>query len=236
MNKPSDESATRPPWGIPHGGIEAYSAKASGYFAAARYDYVAELPPNRNAKILEIGCGEGETGALALSEGKCGFYCGVEICRKAAQKAKEKISQVLLGDIEKLELLWQPATFDVLILSEILEHLVDPWRTLRKIRPLMKAGGLVFASSPNVSHYRVISMLLRGEWTLTDFGVMDRTHLRWFTPKTYAELFESCGYCVDLVRELTPLSKKARVANVLMFGRLQHLFISQINLKAHCPT
>jgi hypothetical protein len=77
-------------------------------------------------------------------------------------------------------------------------------------------------------------MLLRGNWVLTDSGLMDRTHLRWFTPMSYRELFESTGFRVDLVRELTPLTRKSCVANLLTLGRLKHLLIVQINLRAHC--
>lgn len=219
---------------IPHAGLEAYAAKATEYFGSARSDYVAALPPSIHAKILDIGCGDGGTGVLAFSEGKCVVYCGVELLPAVADKARPRISQVLVGDIENLELPWPPGTFDALILSEILEHLIDPWAALRKIRPLMKPGGLVFASSPNVAHYRVITMLLRGDWSLTDVGVMDRTHLRWFTPKTYTAMFESCGYTVDLVQEVSPLSKKARVASALTLGKLRHLFLPQIDLRAHC--
>jgi 2-polyprenyl-3-methyl-5-hydroxy-6-metoxy-1,4-benzoquinol methylase len=216
------------------GGVEAYSSKDAAYFAGARRDYVAELPRNANGKILEVGCASGMTGALALSEGKCGFYCGIEICEGAAENAKSKINEVLLGNVETLELPWDPETFDALILSEVLEHLVDPWTTLRKLRPLLKSGSLVFASSPNISYYRVISMLAGGKWTLTDFGPMDRTHLRWFTPDAYRNLFESCNYQVDGLREHQPLGKKAHVIDLLTFGRFKYLFIEQIDLRAHC--
>jgi 2-polyprenyl-3-methyl-5-hydroxy-6-metoxy-1,4-benzoquinol methylase len=218
----------------PRGGVEAYSSKNGAYFAGARHDYVAELPRNISGKILEVGCANGMTGALALSEGKCGCYCGVEICEVPAENARNKINEVLLGNIETLELPWHAESFDALILSEVLEHLVDPWTTLLKLRPLLKSGGLVFASSPNISHYRIISMLLRGKWTLTDFGAMDRTHLRWFTPGTYRDLFESCGYQVDSVREHRSLGKKARIANWFTLGRFKYLFMVQIDLRAHC--
>jgi 2-polyprenyl-3-methyl-5-hydroxy-6-metoxy-1,4-benzoquinol methylase len=117
-------------------------------------------------------------------------------------------------------------------MSEVLEHLRDPWETLRKLRPLLKPGAIVLASSPNVSHYHIIAMLLRGEWNLTDVGVMDRTHLRWFTPKTYQEMFESTGYEVEFVRALVIPGWKARLANHLTGGRFRHLFVGQINLKA----
>ena len=215
-------------------GAEAYNAKDfTYYFTNARRDCVRELPPNANARILEIGCGGGGTGALALHDRKCGSYYGVEMFPAAAEMARERLTEVLIGDIEKLDLPWSPESFDALIISEVLEHLADPWATLRKLRGMLRPAGLVFASSPNVSNRKVIAMLMRGEWTLTDSGTMDRTHLRWFTPKTYREMFESCGYCVDSVRELHPLTRKAKALNALTLGRFRHLFVVQIDLRAH---
>lgn len=219
---------------IAHAGLAAYSAKASTYFANARADFVADLPPNPVARILEVGCGEGATGALALAQGRCVAYYGVELCQRAAERAKDRITEVVVGNVEDHELQWTPGYFDALILSEVLEHLTDPWAVLRKIRPLMKPGAKVFASSPNVSHHKIIRMLLAGTWELADAGIMDRTHLRWFTPRTYKSLFESSGYVVDSVGEVGPLSRKARAVSFLTFGRLHHLFVGQVCLKAHC--
>ncbi|HVB56386.1 MAG TPA: class I SAM-dependent methyltransferase [Candidatus Acidoferrales bacterium] len=219
---------------IPHGGEVAYKAKGQDYFSGVRRDYIGELPSNPKARILEIGCGAGETGLYALREGKCGTYCGVELCENVANLARGGISYVVVGNIEEVELPWPPGSFDTLILSEVLEHLVDPWSVLCKLRPLMKPGATIFASSPNISHYSVIRMLLRGEWRLADRGIMDRTHLRWFTPITYRELFESAGYRVDSAREVVPLGLKARLATACSLGRLRHLFIGQIDLRGHC--
>ncbi|MEP6715442.1 MAG: class I SAM-dependent methyltransferase [Terriglobia bacterium] len=215
-------------------GGHAYESKDSSYFAGARRDYVSELPASASAKILEVGCGRGGTGALALSEKKCGAYYGVELCRDAAEAAVQRLTEVVVGDVEQLDLPWEPETFDAVILSEVLEHLADPWATLKKLRVVLKSGGRVFASSPNVAHYRVVAMLLRGDWALTDFGLMDRTHLRWFTPTTYRRMFDSCGYRVDAVREHQPLSRKAQAVSALTFGQFRHLFIRQIDLRAHC--
>lgn len=216
-----------------YGGSEAYSQKTEQYFAGARASYVSELPDNPESSILEIGCGSGGTGALALAQRKCRVYCGVELFEPAAREAAKKLTRVIVGNIEELEMPWQQATFDALILSEVLEHLVDPWSTLRKLRPLLKPGARVFASSPNVSQWRVIWMLLQGEWNLADCGPMDKTHLRWFTPKSYQELFESCGYRVDSVRPVTPLSRKAALVSALTFGTLHHLSVRQVDLRAH---
>lgn len=213
-------------------GASAYDIKADSYFEGARTDFIDELPENPAAHILEIGCSNGNTGALALARNKCGHYTGVEIHQAAALKASEKISQVLIGDIEQMELPWEENSFDVLILSEVLEHLVDPWLVLRRLRPYLKPGALVFASSPNVSHHRIIRMLLRGEWNLTDDGIMDRTHLRWFTPKSFAAMFEDCGYQVVKLEPMSPFRFQVKVQIALLFGKGKHLFIKQIKIKA----
>ena len=214
--------------------VEAYNAKGEHYFAGVRRDYISELPCDGNVRILEIGCGNGDTGALAISEGKCVCYCGVEVYCPAAEVARRKITEVIVGDVENIELPWPSQSFDVLILSEVLEHLVDPWAVLRKLRPLMKPGGQVFASTPNISHYKVVLMLLRGQWRLTDQGVMDRTHLRWFTPQTFRQMFESCGYCVHQVRPVSQLSLKAKIASFILGRRRKYLFWRQIDLRAKC--
>jgi 2-polyprenyl-3-methyl-5-hydroxy-6-metoxy-1,4-benzoquinol methylase len=212
--------------------VAAYNAKQKDYFAGARLDYIAELPKNPNACILEIGCGNGNTGAIAISEGKCARYCAVEIHTPAVEIAKTKITEVVQGNVETMDMPWTSQSFDALILSEVLEHLVDPWAVLRKLRPLMKPGALVFASTPNISHYKVVLMLLRGQFRLTDKGVTDRTHLRWFTPQTFREMFKSCGYCVYQVRSLSPLSLKEKIASFILGKRHEHLFWGQIDLRA----
>ena len=215
-----------------HTASSAYSEKDSNYFDGAREDFIDELPVDPDAKILEIGCSNGNTGALALSRNKCGCYVGVELYEVAALNANEKISQVIIGDIEKIELPFEDNAFDVLILSEVLEHLVDPWKVLRKLNRYIKPGAIILASSPNVSHYRIILMLLRGEWNLTDDGIMDRTHLRWFTPSSFAEMFESAGYSVLKVEPLSPFRMQVKLQLALLLGKGKHLFFKQIKIKA----
>ena len=210
----------------------AYDVKNISYFEGARTDFIDEMPDNPSATILEIGCSNGNTGALALANNKCGKYIGVELNKAAAKVASEKISEVLIGDIEKIVLPWEENTFDVLVLSEVLEHLVDPWRILDRLHRYLKPGALVFASSPNVCHYRIVLMLLRGEWKLSDDGIMDRTHLRWFTPSTFAEMFENSGYEVLKLEPITPFSFKVKLQIAILLGKGKHLFIKQIKIKA----
>jgi hypothetical protein len=89
----------------------------------------------------------------------------------------------------------------------------------------------VFASSPNIAHWTVLRRLAAGRFDYADKGVMDRTHLRWFTPATYRELFEQAGLEVLEVGPVTPLRPKARLLDRLTGGRLRHLFITQIMIR-----
>lgn len=207
-----------------------YETKPSSYFEGCRADYVDALPATPEAAILEIGCASGGTGALALERGKCATYVGVELNPAAAEIAGHKLTQVLTGNVEEMELPFKPASFDALIVSEVLEHLIDPWKVMQRLAPLVKPGGLVFASSPNISHYSVILRLLQGRWELTDKGVMDRTHLRWFTPALFADLFEQAGFQVTEVRPVTPFAGRTRTLNRLTGNRLRHLFMRQISI------
>jgi len=211
---------------------EAYSSKPNRYFSGARTSFIDDLPANPTARLLEIGCGNGDTAAYARKTGKCGWCAGVELCQEPAAEAAKQLEQVLVGDLEQMDLPFPLAHFDVLIMSEVIEHLRDPWAALRKLRPYLKPGARVAAGSPNVAHHSVFRMLLRGRWDYAPMGVMDRTHLRWFTPATYRQLFEDCGYEVVSVSPPSPLRFKASLFNRLTFGQLQHLLHTQIYLQA----
>ncbi len=208
-----------------------YENKARSYFDRARIDYVHRLPLDPSASVLEIGCGTGATGALALKRGRAGHYVGVELFENAAASAREVLSEVIVGDVEQLEFDWQPAAFDALILSEVLEHLREPWAVLHKLSRFVRPGGIVLASSPNVSHWRVIWELMQGRFPLADQGVFDRTHMRWFTPESFAAMFNEAGFSVDRVRPVTPFSPRTRVFSKLTGHRWDHLFMTLLSIE-----
>lgn len=211
-----------------------YSDKEATYFSGGRKDIIDSLSEDPNRKILEIGCGEGSTGAYAKKTGKCGLYVGIELFQGAADIAATRIDQVYVGDVERFELP-ESVMFNALIASEVLEHLVDPWKVLQRLRLHLSSGAIVCASSPNVAHYSMVLMLLRGGWDLAERGRMDRTHLRWFTPKTYAQMFIDCGYEVVSVAALAKPGWKAKLLSNLTSGASDYLTISQVNLRAIRP-
>jgi 2-polyprenyl-3-methyl-5-hydroxy-6-metoxy-1,4-benzoquinol methylase len=189
---------------------DPYAKKPPHYFTGGRPDFVAMLPDNPTASILEIGCGAGETGALAIAAGKCRRYAGVELMPDVAEKARLVSPEIITGDIERMDLNFADQSFDAVILSEVLEHLAWPDKVLQKIGPKLKPGALVLASSPNIAHWKIARDLIRGRFDPSDIGVMDRTHLRWFTPTTYAAMFTAAGYRVERLWPVRPLkgSKK----------------------------
>lgn len=208
-----------------------YHNKLDNYFAGVRHDFL-DLLDCREGRILEIGCGAGDTGQYALKENLCNEYYGIELQEKAGSLALAKLTEVIVGDVEKMPLPWSDGFFDALLLSEVLEHLVDPWSVLEKLKPLLKSNALVFASSPNVCHHSVVRMLLRGHWNLTDVGIMDRTHLRWFTPASYKKLFVESGFNVENVLSVSPMGRKSRILCTLSMNKYEYLFWRQIKLIA----
>lgn len=212
--------------------IDLYEAKNLGYFGNARHDYVRALPDDPGASVLELGCASGATGALALAQKKCSRWVGIELHEPSGLQAREILTEVHIGDVEMMALPFEAASFDALVCSEVLEHLIDPERTLKKLASFLKPGARVYASVPNITHYRVVIDLFLGKFDYRDFGVMDRTHLRWFTPKTLRNLFEVCGIAVD---ELIPLpdSRFRRFASKFPLG---HLAWCGIDLHGHRPS
>ena len=207
---------------------QSYKFKAARYFSGQRRDFIDRLEQRSSCAVLEIGCGDGSTGAYAKSQGKCSLYVGVELSPAAARIAANVADRLYTADIESFDLPEPAQSFDVLIASEVLEHLVDPWAVLKRLRPLLRPGALVFASSPNVAHHSMIRMLIKGRWDLEDLGRMDRTHLRWFTPRSYAQMFRDCGFEIVSLEQVRKPGPRARLINALTGGRLKHLFISQI--------
>jgi 2-polyprenyl-3-methyl-5-hydroxy-6-metoxy-1,4-benzoquinol methylase len=213
-----------------------YGEKAAGYFSSARDDMVTLLSTGQSAHILEIGCGDGATGAAAFAAGKAGHYLGIELMPDVAEQARGRLSEVITADIEKLDLSPFHEKFDALIISEVIEHLIDPWDTVARLLACIKPGGEIIASSPNVAHQKLIRDLIAGRFEYVSEGVMDRTHLRWFTPRSYRALFEGAG-CMDVrVMPIRRPSLMPRLFNRLTRDRYAHLSMTQIMVHARKAT
>ncbi len=206
----------------------SYDTKPASYFGNARHDIVALMTTGKDAHVLELGCGAGGTGKAVLTAGKAGRYTGIELSPDAAALATEALTRVILGNVETMDAATLPQAQDSLIISEVLEHLIDPWAALTKLSTCLKPGAMVYASSPNVAQWHILRDLLRGRFDYTESGIMDATHLRWFTPATYRALFEQAGIEIMSLKPLAPLGRVGRVLHAVFGERFDHLFMGQM--------
>ena len=198
------------------------SEKLPAYYENVRNDLIP-LIPNDAKCILEVGCAAGMTGR-ELKKRPGAFVAGIELNAKAAEAAKKVLDDVLQGSIETIDLPYSDGSFDCVLFADVLEHLVDPLSALLKVRRLLKKGGTVVASIPNVQFHGVIHQLIEGNWTYAKEGILDETHLRFFTYKEIVKLFSKAGYSIQAVEEvLDPQYEKFSSANstTLNFGRTQ---------------
>jgi 2-polyprenyl-3-methyl-5-hydroxy-6-metoxy-1,4-benzoquinol methylase len=148
------------------------------------------------SRVLELGCATGYVTRL-LSHHKGCRVSGVELMPRAAEQARPFCQTLIVGDLEDPSVMGQAAgTYDVILAGDVLEHLRHPDRLLLALRPWLAPGGAWVISVPNVAHWSVRKELLLGRFNYTARGIMDATHLRWFTRQTLRDLLERCGYKV----------------------------------------
>lgn len=158
---------------------------------------VAPFLPDDARRILDVGCGVG--GFAAHLQGREAF--GLEPNDAAADRAERHYVEVYRGAFP--DAVPAGARFDCIVFNDVLEHLVDPWGAVRDCHAMLSDGGRVVASIPNMRYMRVLRRLvINADWTYDNFGVLDRTHLRWFTYKTMRSLFEDGGFEVELLEPI----------------------------------
>ena len=174
----------------------------------ARADYhgharpeIAALVPASARRIVDVGCGRGELGR-ALKAARPGVEVrGVEPMAEAAERARAVLDDVMVAGAEApLPSAWPRP--DCVIFADVLEHLVDPWAVLRAYHALLLPEGTLVVSIPNVRHRSVMAPLLHGRWDYVPAGVLDRTHLRFFSRQTAVELIEGAGFRVKRVERV----------------------------------
>lgn len=157
-----------------------------------------ELIPstNRDGDILEIGAGAGDTLLYAKEHGFAKNIYGVELCKIENSNQDNKIfSDFIIGNIETMDLPFEDSQFDVILCGDVLEHLVNPYKTLELLKRLLKPNGVLIASIPNIREFETMKKIFfQGDFRYEDSGILDRTHLRFFCKKNIIELFENQDY------------------------------------------
>ncbi|MCC6476327.1 glycosyltransferase [bacterium] len=171
--------------------------KPDYYYANARRN-LAELVPTTARRVLDVGCGNGATGAL-IQQLTGAKVTGLEIHPEVASVAREVLTEVFVLDIETATLPFEKHCFDAILLGDVLEHLIDPWKALTKLSQYIKPDGQFIVSLPNIRNLGIIGKLLEGSWDYQEWGILDSTHLRFFARKNMLELFQSAGIEAELV-------------------------------------
>lgn len=145
------------------------------------------------SRVLETGCANGRFTRVLVEHG-C-TVVGVELDPVAAVQAASYCEQVITGNLEDSGLREQiPYGFDVILFGDVLEHLVRPWEVLTSLRSRLNPSGFVVVSIPNIAHWDTRIGLLRGNFDYQDTGLLDSTHLRFFTQRMLWEMMEQTGY------------------------------------------
>jgi 2-polyprenyl-3-methyl-5-hydroxy-6-metoxy-1,4-benzoquinol methylase len=178
-----------------------YDNKPDGYYDNIRREMIQFLPSNPG-KILDVGCGNGAFAEALKGITKAEVW-GIEYMEDQAEIALEKLDKVFSGPCEHFLDELPDNYFDAIYFNDVLEHLVDPYMVLDKIKNKLAHNGVVISSIPNVRHHKTfLKTLFLKDWKYLDHGVMDKTHLRFFTGKSIRAMYEDLGYTVLLHKGL----------------------------------
>lgn len=164
--------------------------------------------PSDSMNILEIGCDCGATLLEIKNRYPNANIYGSELNEKAAQIASH-FATITVNNIEDASLPYANNTFDYIILGDVLEHLHNPQNTLQYCKTLLKDTGYIIASIPNLMHISVMDDLLKGYFTYTETGLLDKTHIHFFTYYEIVKMFQTCGYQItDIGNVVLPITEK----------------------------
>ena len=196
---------------------------------AGRYDFEVD-PSNRNstyglicervpegATVLDVGCSSGNL-AMALERSRHCRVVGVDVDRDAVSAARAKGVEAHLADVTRVpvEAVVGARRFDVIVLADVLEHVANPAAVLAPLSRLLAPGGKALCSFPNITHVDVQLMLAQDQWRTQPVGILDETHLRFFTLASFTDLAVRCGYDVAAVERIR---LPALGTEVLDYGR-----------------
>ena len=185
---------------------------------------VLMLVPKDATRIVEVGCSGGGLAREYLKTNPRCEYIGVEINEEYARVSREHCTRVIVDDIERMsdENFAALANCSCWIFVDVLEHLYDPWALLKRIRASIPPASSVLACIPNAQHWTVQARLNCGAFRYEEKGLMDRTHIRWFTRETIDEMFRTAGFLIVEVRRriFDEAYRDAALAGVRAFAEL----------------
>jgi len=200
--------------------------KPTNYFEHHREELLNFIPEG-SASILDIGCGSG--GFLSNFDNKI-YRVGIEPDIAAAEIARQRADLIITGEFNEksiVELLEfsEVRKFDCIFFNDVLEHLYDPWSAIQLCKKILRPEGVIIASIPNILFYSNIwNILKKQDFVYENAGLMDITHVRFFTKKSMIRMFEKVGFDIKLVKGINSItSLKYHFFNFLLLNKIRDL-------------
>lgn len=193
------------------------------YYQQRREEVTCGLPVTYR-RVLEIGCGEGFFRENLKADCE---YWGVEYSSTAAESAKNRLSNVLIGTYAECQDNIPDKYFDLIICNDVIEHMPDHMEFLHQIKSKIAPGGVIMGSIPNIRHYSILyELIVKKEWQYRPNGILDETHLRFFTKKSLIRTLIEADYTIDFLAGInfnkpntTPTPKYAKRIIRLLAGK-----------------
>lgn len=193
--------------------------KQKAYYSHERSDLLRLLPASVTLeKVLDVGCGCGATGQYLKNRLQVKEVVGIELNPEMAQQAQTMLDRVIFGDVQQMNLPVEPNYFDCIICADVLEHLYDPWSVLIKLKTYLKDSGYLLLSVPNVQHWSMIFKLLAGKWHYQHEGILDSSHIRFFTRSSLRQMIGQTGFEIEAMSGV--MGREVRFFNFLTLGML----------------
>ncbi len=201
------------------------TASIDEYFAHARRE-IEPLLPNQARRVLEIGCSSGATLAWLKQRWPNVETFGVDGYAPLEKTIQSRADHALIHDLDHP--LPDIGTFDLILALDVLEHLRDPQSVLNDLSSRLAPGGVCIVSVPNIANYKVLAPLLfMRRFRYVTEGILDRTHLRWFTEESARSLMADAGLGTTAGLITGFIGGRQRVFNALTFGLFKHYLTQQ---------
>ncbi len=204
---------------------EMYLNKQADYFSLER-EIFKNAVKESGLSILDVGCGTGVLGKYFRTHQQCRVY-GIEINQEAYEIAKDNLDEVTRANVETMELHYETNQFDIVIMGDVLEHLVNPVTAIGKLMQVVKPGGKILITVPNVRHWKVVYRLVcKDEWRYMSWGILDYTHLRFFTKTSIVAMMKENGFQVANAEWVIQRPSKSNLIDRATLGLFSGLLAS----------
>lgn len=187
--------------------LEDIYDKDKDYYGGIRSEMLQYFPDGGRT-MLDVGCGEGIFGKAAKDMFGLEVW-GIDINKSSVEVAKNNLDRAFCDDVSHLMNELPEKFFDAIYFNDVLEHMVDPYTLLKNIKCKLSAQGTIVASIPNVRYHRVLTqILIKRDFKYEKSGVMDETHMRFFTQKSIERMFANAGYKIISIE---PINKGSSI-------------------------